>query len=120
MIKVYHFRTTAKNEFTDRLAFQIQGFLKEPRIAGAVFREPELHREHAEYVHVADVATDDYDEAWHLTNHIDEPWTLNPGVTPVRGVRHRSSSVGDILVLVDSFGVEQEAKVTMGCGFAPV
>lgn len=62
-----------------------------------------------EYVEVAAVGTNDLEEAFHLTNHIDEDWTTNFHVTAI-GNRHRSSSTGDIFekdgrkYLVSGFG----------------
>ena len=47
---------------------------------------------------VAEVATEDLEEVYHLTNHIDTDWTTNAGVTP-KQERVRSTSVGDVVVL---------------------
>lgn len=52
------------------------------------------------YEFVAKVEGDDSDEAFRLTNHIDRDWTENPGVQAAPG-RHRSTSVGDVLVMPD-------------------
>lgn len=46
-------------------------------------------------VKVAEVATDDLDEAFRLTNHIDSNWCRNKGVTCL--VPGRSTSVGDVM-----------------------
>ena len=45
---------------------------------------------------VAEVDTDDLNEAFKLTNHIDSDWMDNYEVTPVNG-NHRSTSVGDCM-----------------------
>jgi hypothetical protein len=58
---------------------------------------------------VAEVDTDDLEEAWRLTNHIDEPWFAPGGgggkvITHPRDgeePRHRSTSVGDLAVKSD-------------------
>ena len=52
------------------------------------------------YVHVADVATDKPDVAFHLTNNIDNGWHVNSRVTPVGAAVSgaRSTSVGDVVV----------------------
>jgi len=39
------------------------------------------------------------DHAFHLTNHIDRAWWENPGVTLVGEPRHRSTSVGDVVIM---------------------
>ena len=58
---------------------------------------------------VAEVDTNDPNKAFELTNHIDNDWTLNEGVTPLIP-RPRSTSIGDVLqtgpntyLVVDSF-----------------
>jgi hypothetical protein len=43
----------------------------------------------------------DPDFAFHHTNHIDRPWWENPGVTLVGEPKHRSTSVGDAVVMPD-------------------
>lgn len=47
------------------------------------------------YAHVAQVETDDLDDAFTLTNHIDRSWFDNATVTPLVP-RARSTSVGDL------------------------
>jgi hypothetical protein len=58
------------------------------------------------------VATDDSEQAYHLTQHVDADWYGHPAVTAV--VRSRSTSVGDVLetadgrlLLVASFGFRE-------------
>ena len=46
---------------------------------------------------VAEVDTNDLDEAYRLTNNITNSWIINKGVKAVEGVQHRSTSVGDLL-----------------------
>jgi hypothetical protein len=68
-----------------------------------------------EYVQVAEVDTTDLDEAFKLTNHISKPWWENEKVTVVglerdpdgRG-KHRSTSVGDVLVKTGVTDAEDE------------
>jgi hypothetical protein len=47
-------------------------------------------------VKVAQVDTEDLDEAFELTNHLGQSWTLNPQVKAEAG-QYRSTSVGDVL-----------------------
>ena len=66
-----------------------------PRLAGdpwAWFPE--------DYQLVAEVDTDDVDEAYYLTNDLGKDWWLNEGVT-AHLVPCRSTSVGDVLVRPD-------------------
>lgn len=50
-----------------------------------------------ELTKAADVATDDLDKAYELTNNIDHAWTENVAVAATMKSR-RSTSVGDIMV----------------------
>lgn len=43
----------------------------------------------------------DPDLAYQLTNHIDRSWWDNEGVTLVGKTEHRSTSVGDLVILPD-------------------
>ena len=62
---------------------------------------------------VAEVDTDDLDEAFRLTNNITHLWVINKGVRAVESVQHRSTSVGDLLewndkiYVVESFGFRE-------------
>lgn len=47
-------------------------------------------------VAVAAVNTQDFEEAFKLTNHIHHDWTTNPRVIAI-GDFHRSTSVGDVM-----------------------
>ena len=49
------------------------------------------------YLPVALVDTDSLDAAFDLTNHLDESWTTNKGVSPLL-TKVRSTSVGDVMV----------------------
>lgn len=63
------------------------------------------------YALVAEVETTDVEMAFQLTNHIDEDWTLNPGVRAfVQSCR--STSVGDMIVMPDD-----EAYLVLPIGF---
>lgn len=47
------------------------------------------------YAMVAVVPSTGFEEAWHLTNHVDSAWNENPALVPSVGPQ-RSSSVGDL------------------------
>lgn len=51
------------------------------------------------YVPAATVQTDDLDDAFARTQHLDRSWFANAGVTPEPGGSLRSTSVGDVLEL---------------------
>jgi hypothetical protein len=61
--------------------------------------------EEGDFLLAARVDTDDPDEAFRLTQHIDEPWYDNPECHeephPETGQRHRSTSAGDVVVTPD-------------------
>jgi hypothetical protein len=54
-----------------------------------------------DYVMVAVVEGDSVDMAYQLTNHIDHAWWENAGVTLIGEPEHRSTSVGDVIVMDD-------------------
>jgi hypothetical protein len=54
-----------------------------------------------DYVMVAVVEGDSVDMAYQLTNHIDHAWWENAGVTLIGEPEHRSTSVGDVVVMDD-------------------
>lgn len=60
------------------------------------------------YTQVAEVDSDDFDEAFMLTNHIDHPWFENDKVTAV-AADARSTSVGDVFVTEDGASYRVEA-----------
>ena len=53
-----------------------------------------------DYQLVAEVKTDDVDDAYYSTNDLGNDWWLNEGVT-AHVVPCRSTSIGDVLVLPD-------------------
>ncbi len=64
------------------------------------------------------IAADDPEQAYRLTQHVDEDWYGHPAVTTV--VRSRSTSIGDVLetedgrlLLVASFGFRELAGRTL-------
>ena len=52
-------------------------------------------------VEVPDGTVPNPDQAYQLTNHIDKPWWENAAVTLVGAANHRSTSVGDLVVMPD-------------------
>lgn len=103
-INVYHYRSLSKEEIK-RLNGPDGGWDSEPRfreyadITGG-FAKPEtmLGAFFSDYDLVAVVDSDDLEEAWALTNHIDHDWTDNEKVWALTKAV-RSSSVGDIFVV---------------------
>ena len=65
------------------------------------------------YRKVAHVQTDNLDEAFRLTNHIEESWTENEEVG-VYAEKVRSTSVGDILIN------DEGVFIVAPCGFEKV
>jgi hypothetical protein len=47
---------------------------------------------------IAEVDTDDLDEAYELTNTINQEWHLNGGVKLIGAMGCRSTSIGDVLI----------------------
>jgi hypothetical protein len=54
-----------------------------------------------DYKMVAIVVGMDVETAYRLTNHIDSPWWENEGVTLIGNPEHRSTSVGDVVIMSD-------------------
>lgn len=54
----------------------------------------------ADFELVAEVDTDNLDEAFRLTNHIDQSWYENEDVKTIK--KSRSTSVGDVIVVSGS------------------
>jgi len=60
---------------------------------------------------VAEVQTEDLDEAYQDTNHIDRPWHDNESVTLIK--KSRSTSIGDVMerngerFIVDKIGFKR-------------
>ena len=67
-----------------------------------------------EYRAVAAVEADNLEKVFEKTNHIDQDWTENEGVIPM-GSRHRSTSVGDIVV-----DGEGNRVICAGCGWEKI
>ncbi len=65
---------------------------------------------------VAEVKGDSLDRAYTLTNHIDNDWALNTDVKAMPG-NHRSTSVGDLLLLCTPDGTHGECHVVEPWGF---
>ena len=64
------------------------------------------------YIKVAEVETDDLEQAWKLTNHIESSWLENPCIHPLC-LTARSSSVGDL------FEYEGNFFICASLGFKP-
>ena len=62
-----------------------------------------------DYQLVAEVDTNDVDEAYYLTNDVDTKWWINERVT-AHVVPCRSTSVGDVLVLPDGRGLRVHSR----------
>lgn len=56
------------------------------------------------YEYVAGVESDDLNDAYRLTNHIDGNWIENEGIEAF-GEMHRSTSVGDLMIAKDGIYV---------------
>ena len=113
MLKVYHHTGLNKDE-VKRL--NANGWDSEPRFSryaditsdGSVSQVAIALLER-EYHLVAIISSDDINDGFKLTNHIEDDWRKNEGVIALPG-EHRSTSVGDIIVkdgvtsIVSSFG----------------
>lgn len=65
-----------------------------------MLRDPERAKSQGLYYEkVADVAGDDLDMAFQLTNTINKPWVHNQGVVCAVKKRMRSTSVGDVMAV---------------------
>ena len=53
----------------------------------------------ADFVEVAIVDGCNPEAAFELTNHIAGPWFENPGVTVIGEPNHRSTMVGDVIIM---------------------
>lgn len=51
-----------------------------------------------DYKKIAIVETNDLEDVFRITNHIDEDWRKNPEVLETIGDKFRSTSVGDVVV----------------------
>jgi len=118
MLKVYHYASLTREE-AKRLNSSDGGWGSEPRftryaditmqgkavavIDGLIERE---------YTLVAVVDSDDLEDGFRFTNHIEHDWSKQPAaiVTPLPG-SHRSTSVGDLIVR------DQATYIVKPCGF---
>ncbi len=50
-----------------------------------------------DYTLVAEIDTNDVNKAYELSQNINDLWTTHKGVTPLKGLKLRSTSVGDIV-----------------------
>jgi hypothetical protein len=69
----------------------------EPRFRGTFADVKRWRMGQDGYTQVATVDAETLDDVFERTNHIDQPWETNPGVTLLGG-RARSTSVGDVVV----------------------
>lgn len=104
MLQVYHYASLTKDE-RDRLNSSEGGWDSEPRFARyadittmAKLPQVAIGLLSGEYKLVAVVDSDDLEDGFRYTNHIEHDWSRRPAaiVTPLPG-RHRSTSVGDII-----------------------
>jgi len=70
----------------------------------AMFREDATPDFPHDFETVAIVATESEDHAFRLTNHVDSPWWENPLVVRYKP-ESRSTSVGDVMMLLELDGV---------------
>ncbi len=118
MLKIYHLKGLTKAE-AKRLNGSTGGWDSEPRFAryaditsfadSAQIVTALLERE---YNLVAVVDSANLDDGFTSTNHIESDWQENDNVTALPG-RHRSTSVGDLIVSADDV-----TYVVEGTGFA--
>ena len=78
-------------------------------------KAPQWPAEYAMVARVEDTEADDVDDVYRLTNSIDDYWGYNKGVFP-QGGPHRSTSMGDVVVLPDG----ETAMRCERCGWAVV
>jgi len=114
MTKVYHLnsdkffnesKTDYVNDTMMRLFCDITMFAKIEAVAEAV--------KMGLYEKVAHVTVPGKDAAFQLTNHIEDSWTNNEGVSVYKELP-RSTSVGDLLI------TDEGNFVVAGCGFKEV
>lgn len=92
MIEVFHW---AERPYT--YAEGVFGFMLDMDQARAIWEGKSVT---LVYNKVADVHTDDLEQAFELTNNINRPWSENEGVVAVEGGT-RSTSTGDIMKMAD-------------------
>jgi len=108
MIKVWHYKKLTRAE-ADRLNASEGGWGSEPRFsryADITMGDADLSviakaMLEGEYSAIAVVESNDRDDAYRLTNHIECDWRENDGVVAIPGREYRSTSVGDIFEMED-------------------
>lgn len=88
-------QVTLKRSDTMIVVYHNKGFLE------SQFRTPD-ELPAASLEKVAEIASDDKEKAFELTNHIDHDWTENEEVTPLVS-KPRSTSVGDVMEIDGKF-----------------
>jgi len=86
--------------------------------AGGGFGSPDILPSFPDdYQLVAIVAGEDVETAFRLTNHMDEAWWGNSGVTLIGKPEHRSTSVGDVVCMSDGrvLRCENAGWAEIGC-----
>jgi len=102
MISVYQAKNTRESMFNERTTLTVKEMVFDFEV-------------------VANVNTDDLDQAYELTNTIHQPWWTNEGVmfkgSPTHGMKGcRSTSVGDVMIKPLADG-NIEAYVVASAGF---
>lgn len=119
MIQIFHYNRLTDTE-VKRLNSSEGGWDSEPRFAryanitmSAKLPDVAIGLLNREYHLVAVVESDDLEDGFRYTNHIEADWAKQPAciVTPVPG-DHRSTSVGDV------FTRDGATYVVAGCGFS--
>ena len=117
MIQIFHYTSLTETE-RKRLNAS-SGWDSEPRFTryanitqGAKLPDVAIGLLNREYHLVAVVDSDDLEDGFRYTNHIETDWAKQPAniVTPLPG-EHRSTSVGDIIVR------DGGTYIVAGCGF---
>jgi hypothetical protein len=117
MLKVYHYKSLTEEE-RKQVNRSNEGWDCSPRLrryaAVTHLGKPQAVIDgliEREYHLVAVVDSDDLEDGFRYTNHIDKDWTLNSLVTPIPGASKRSTSVGDIIVR------DGATYIVASCGF---
>lgn len=95
MIKVYQVKAPQR-DLTPSRSLEVLGSLMLNPTAELVGKIWQDMYQGIGYQLVAEVDTDKLDQAFYLTNSIDDYWGLNEGVAEFN-TNHRSTSVGDIM-----------------------
>ena len=97
-MKVYHL--TAKNNVlnTNEEVFKIYSDIKILGKCESINAVLNGEVQDLEYVHVADVDSNDPDEVYEFTQHVTSSWTENSKVTEIGTQRKRSTDISDLIV----------------------